>query len=108
MAFKLAKSPTFKATVTIETQDDKGRTEKETVVATYRRCNEDELSDLEGKKNAEVCRLVLINVEGMVDQDRQPVPYEGDNVEALLMIPPATFALAAAFWQGSRMGRAKN
>ena len=108
MAFKLAKSPTFKANVTIETQDDKGRTQKETVVATYKRCNEDQLAELEGKKNAEVCREVLVNVEGMLDDEQQPVPYEGDNVEALLLIPPATFALAAVFWQGSRMGRAKN
>lgn len=108
MAFKLAKSPTFRGNVTIETIDDKGRTSKETVVATYRRKNEDELSELEGKKNADVCRDVLVNVEGMVDDDGQPVAYEGDNVEALLMIPPATFALAAYYWQASRAGRTKN
>lgn len=108
MAFKLAKSPTFRATVTIETHDEKGRVSKETVTATYRRLNEDQLAELEGKRNADVCRDVLLGVDGMLDEEGQPVPYEGDNIEALLSIPPATFALSAAFWQASRVGRAKN
>ena len=78
MAFKLAKSPTFKANVTIETQDDKGRTEKETVVATYRRCNEDELSDLEGKKNAEEAQRLqqaglVATVPGRSSHSRPPI-----------------------------------
>lgn len=108
MAFKLAKSPTFKATVTIETQDDKGRTQKDTVIATFKRCGEEELAEFTDLKNAELMRRVLLNVEGLIDENNEPVPYEGDNIEGFLAIPPATHALAMAFWQASRLGRAKN
>lgn len=109
MGFKLAKSETFRVNnITIETTDDKGRVQKDTVSAVYKRPNEDRLDALDGKKNCDVCREMLVTVEGMLDDDNQPVPYEGDNIEALLSIPPATFALAAAFWQGARLGRTKN
>lgn len=108
MAFKLAKSETFRMNVTIETQDEKGRTEKEAVFATYTRPSESQLEELEGLKNDAVCERMLVNVEGIIGPDGQAVPYAGDFKVALLAIPPATFALAAAFWQGARLGRAKN
>lgn len=108
MSFRLSKSDTFRMPVNIESTDEKGRTVKETVTATYKRCDEVTLELLEGKRNSEVLSEVLTDVEGMLDEKGEHVPYEGDYRMALLSYPPATFALAAAFWQASRMGRAKN
>lgn len=108
MTFQITQEETFQGRVTIETVDQKGRTHKSVVVATYKRFDEDGLAELDSRKNADVCREALINVEGLVDDNKNPIPYEGDFKEALLRIPPATFALAAYFWQASRMGRAKN
>lgn len=108
MAFRVTKTPTFKANVTIETADEKGRTLKETVVAEFERPTEVQLTEWEGAKNVAVCERFLRDVAGMTDDEGQPVRYEGENRDALLSMPPATFALAAAFWQCARLGRIKN
>jgi hypothetical protein len=108
MAFKLAKTETFKAQVEISTPDEKGRIEKETVTCTFKRKSEDELDALSGKSNVEVLKEVLSDVAGMVDDDRQPVPWNEATMNAFLQIPQATFAAAAKFWTLSRIGREKN
>jgi hypothetical protein len=108
MPFKLSKSQTFRTTVTIESVDEKGRTQKETVQCTWARPTEEELDAYTGKENKEALGKFLLNVEGMMDEDGNDVPYEGTYRDAFLSYSPATFACAASFWQAARMGRVKN
>jgi DNA-binding protein Fis len=107
MAFKLSKSDTFTAEVEISTPDEKGRTVKESVKATYKRLNGDELDELKDLDNREVLRRVLVNVDGLRDDDNQPVPWNEEIREGFLLHPPAVFACAAKFWVLSRAGRDK-
>lgn len=108
MAFKLTKSASFRCNVTIEMQDEKGRTSKETVVATFKRPNEEQLKELGGKDHVDVVAEWLENLDGLLDDDGNAVPYEGEYRVAFLAIPPATFALSQAFLLAARAGRAKN
>lgn len=108
MAFKLAKTENFRAPVTIESTDEKGRVLKETVHCVYRRPNEAECKEWATKDNAEVMAEFLVDVEGMTDEEGASVLYVAENRLAFLAYPPATFASASVFWQCARTGKSKN
>lgn len=108
MAFKLSKSDTFTSEVEISTPDDKGRIVKETVKVTFKRLNSDELDELkEQGDNRDACRKVIVDVQGMRDDDGQPVPWNDETAEGFLLHSQATFACASKFWVLSRVGREK-
>ena len=103
-----SKRDKFKAPVTIEWMDEEGVSHKDSIKATYIRPTEDEKADWKLKDNKETMEFFLVDVDGMKDDENNPVEFSKEVKAALLSFGPAVFYLSATFWQCARMGRVKN
>lgn len=110
MAFKLTQTPTFTTKVTVNIPNVKGGFDKNTFMATFKRCTASELQALRESNmtNEELVRQVLLGWE-MTDEDTsEDVPFSKATLEAALQIPPTPLATALAFFEGNNGARSKN
>ena len=108
MAFKIAKTPTFTALVTVETPNTKGGHDLSKFSAIFRRVDNSKLDELRGLKQREVQDRVLVGWEDFLDDDNQPVDFNADTLSALLDVPEALYGLTLAFWGSVVKAREKN
>ena len=108
MSFKIAKNPTFKARVEVDTPNHKGGHDRSTFMAEFSRTTVQELEELRKVPQAEIMRRKLVGWEEFVGDDNQPVEYNDDMLEALISVPEALLGLTNAFWGSVVKGREKN
>jgi len=108
MAFKIAKNPTFKSRVEVDTPNHKGGHDRSTFMAEFARTTVQELEELRKLTQAEVMRRKLSGWEEFNGDDNQPVEYNEDTLEALISVPEALLGLTNAFWGSVVKGREKN
>jgi hypothetical protein len=108
MAFKLAKNPTFCANVDVLTPNDKCGHDKSSFVVSFHRKKTSELDRLRGMQQADVLREVVAGWKELVDENGQEVIFSNENLEALLEIPEAVYAMSMAFWQSIVKAKEKN
>lgn len=108
MAFKRAVTPTFSTKVTVNVPNDRGGYDKSTFTAKFKRPTSEEQEELRSLKNEELVRRVLAGWD-LVDADTgEAVPFNAEELEALLAIAPTPLATALAFWETVNGARAKN
>lgn len=108
MAFKIAKSPTYKSKVTVHTPNDKGGFTKEEFTAVFKRVDLDELDGLRQVPGREVLTQVLVGWDDFLDEENKPVPFDEDTQAALLNQPQAFQALVESFWGSIIKAKEKN
>lgn len=108
MAFKLSKSPSFTAKITVETPNDKAGFDRATFIARFKRASTDEAMELQKLIPKDVMARVLIGWDDFLEEDGTPVPFGDDTVWALLSDPPALLALNDAFWKTIVKSKEKN
>lgn len=110
MAFKLAQTATFPADVTVLIANEKGGFDKNTFKAIFKRPTTSELATLFENPPGDL-ELVKKYLSGwqMTDEDsNEAVPYNPENLAALLEITTAPPAIAKAFIETVRGARTKN
>lgn len=108
MAFKRAVTPTFTTKVTVNVPNDKGGHDKSTFMARFKRLSPQEQEDARALKNDELVRQTLVGWD-LTDADTgEAVPFNPEELEALLAISPTPLATALAFWESVNGARAKN
>lgn len=108
MAFKRTQKPTFTTLVTVNIANDKGGFDKSTFMAKFKRLPADELEALRPMRNSDVVRQVLVDWELKDAETGEQVPFNQDELEALLQIEPTPAATAMAFWESVNGARSKN
>lgn len=108
MAFKLALTPTYQTKIIVELPAEKGGFEQSTFKAEFKRCDSEDIEELRKLPGKEVLERVLRGWSELVDEDNQPVPFNGDTLKAVLNIPQAATALAEGFWTSIFKAREKN
>lgn len=110
MAFKLTQTPTFKAEVTVSIANEKGTFDKSSFHAIFKRPPTSDLKNLYENPpgDVELLNKYLTGWE-MTDSDtNEAVPYNKENLAALLEISSAPQAIAQAFFDSARGARTKN
>lgn len=108
MAFKRAVTPTFTTKVTVNVPNDKGGHDKSTFMAKFKRLTPEEQDEVRPMKNEDVVRKVLVGWD-LTDADTgEVVPFNAEELDALLVISPTPLATALAFWESVNGARAKN
>lgn len=101
----------FRHTVKVQVPVDGGHREQ-TCKATFRVIDADTLDedyDLESKDGISAfLRDVLITVEDLIDDQKQPVIYDEQVRDGLIRTPFIRLALVKAYFDGVSKGRAKN
>lgn len=110
MAFKLTQTPTFKAEVTVSIANEKGSFDKSSFHAIFKRPLTSELKNLYDNPpgDVELVSKYLAGWEMTDSETNEAVPYNKDNVAALLEISSAPTAIAQAFFDSVRGARVKN
>lgn len=110
MAFKLAQTETFKADVTVLIANDKGGFDKNTFKAIFKRPSTKELVALfeSSPGDDDLIRKYLHGWEMTDSETNEAVPFNPENVAALLEITTAPAAVARAFVETVRGARTKN
>ena len=108
MAFIIALSETYRVKVTVETLNEAGKKEKSEFHVVFKRYDVDELDELRTKPQREVLKEAIVGWEGLLDGNKEPVPFNELNVDVLLRITPALQGLALAFWNSIVTAREKN
>lgn len=110
MAFKLAKSPTFKAPVTALTPNERGGFDKETFTAEFKRVSMEDLDQYKEQNmtHYQILDLVLVGFEGLLDEDNEPVAFTEATKAALLGITSAVNGLIYAFYSTLNKAPEKN
>jgi hypothetical protein len=110
MAFKRTQSPTYTTPVTVSVPNDKGGFDKSTFIARFKRSTSDETQALRemGLSNKELVRRQLVGWELKDAETQEDVPFNSEEVEALLLIEPTPLATAVAFWETVNGARSKN
>ena len=110
MAFKLTQTPTFPADVTVLIANEKGGFDKNTFKAIFKRPSTSELINVFENPPGDL-ELVKKYLSGwqMTDEDsKEAVPFNPENMAALLEITTAPPAIAKAFIETVRGARTKN
>ena len=105
--FILAPTETFKATVKVNVATPSGTWREESFVGIFKRTTEEDRERLAGLKNTDLLREVLKGWE-MVDEKRQSVEFNEDNLEAFLQLIGACRAAAHVYWQHNTGAKEKN
>lgn len=105
--FILQPTPTFKATVKVNVALPKGGWREETFVAEFERTDESEREALLASKFTDLVRRVLKGWE-MVDENRVPVPFTPENLEAFLLLTGAVRETAQTYWNHNVGAKEKN
>lgn len=108
MAFIIDLTPTYAIRVDVEIPNQKGKLDKSSFMAEFKRLELEELDELRKKPQREVIKEVLVGWSELLDKDRQPVPYNEATQAALLAIPQATMAMIEKFWESVYKAKEKN
>lgn len=108
MAFIIAVTPSYKVKVTVELPNEAGKIEKSDFMAQFKRVSMDDLDDLRKMPQKEVLETVLIGWTGLLDENKESVPFNPANFAVVLAIPQAFSALADAFWSSIFKAKEKN
>lgn len=98
MAFKLAAKDRVKATITAKVPSDRGGYEKKTFTATIKKLYGDEkkavLDNLEGRKDTDLIRDLVLDIGGLLDDDGKEIPFGDDLLAAIEPLDYITVPLA--------------
>jgi hypothetical protein len=97
--FDIDHEATFTVPVTVLVPIDGGHRE-ETFDATYRVMPTSEAQDMnlrDGTTQREFLRKVVVSLNGIVDRNKNPIPFSAELLERVLDKPYASFALADAY-----------
>ncbi len=99
MALRIAKRPTFRATVTAMVPTDSGEAEKQTFSVRYRLAA-DSQADLSTPEQQEAfLHDIIVSVDDLVDEAGDPLPWSDDVRAAVLSLPWALTAILAGYFQ---------
>jgi hypothetical protein len=110
MAFKMTQKPTFTTPVSVNVPNEKGGFDKNTFVAKFKRVSQDEAQELRelSLMPDELVRRVLVDWDLKDSETNEAVPFNSENLNALLQILPTPLATAVAFWETVNGARTKN
>jgi hypothetical protein len=109
MAIKLAQKPKFTVkNIVIEIANEAGGWDRNTMEATFDRVDTVEAKELAALEPKEVLVRKMTGWHGVVDDDGQQVPFNVENLTALLLLPPAVAALNRSFWEHQVKARSGN
>lgn len=108
MPFVLAQKPSYRTKVEVDLPNELGTYDSSSFMARFKNVSQDELERLRDKSQLEVLKEVLIGWDDMLDESKNPVPYDEVNRTALLAIPQARIATFFAFWGSIFKAREKN
>ena len=108
MAFKIARTPTFKAKVTVRMANNKGGIDASSFMAEFHRADTEELNELNKLLPKEVMERKLAGWSDLLDEGGQPVEFNELNREIVCKIPEALLALRESFWDNVVIAREKN
>ena len=105
--FNLTPTETFKAPVKVQVATKSGTWREESFNGIFLRTGEDDRERLLALKNVELLREVLKDWE-MVDEERKPVPFTPETLEAFLKLTGAVREAAIAYWNHNVGAKQKN
>ena len=108
MAFIIAITPSYKVKVIVEMPNEAGRIEKSDFMAQFKRVSMDDLDELRKRPQKEVLEEVLIGWTGLLDENKESVPFNQATLASVLAIPQAFSALADSFWGSIFKAKEKN
>ncbi|MEW9584331.1 hypothetical protein [Paraburkholderia sp. DGU8] len=108
MAFKIAQSDTYQQEINVQIVGETGKVEKHNFKVTFERCSNDRIEELRSKSGREMLLEVVKGWSGVIDDDGAAVPFNDDNLEGMMQIPAASFALIKGFWDSIVVAREKN
>ena len=115
--FVLATDPTketFLVNVTVNFKGDNGKTKPMTYKARFRRVSQEEIDTIDEEiKNGELDDMGLLNRvmvgwEGVFDEQKQPVEFTPENMNALMAMFPTRPTTVNAFFDSIKVAKAKN
>lgn len=108
MALKIAKKPTFSVVTEVFTPNDRCGHDRSTITVKFARTSREELDELRKVPQIDVLRQKLVGWDDFQDEDGNNLEFNPENLEILLNIPEAAYALALAFWQSVVKAKEKN
>jgi hypothetical protein len=100
--FNVAVRPTFRRTVAVTVPDGDG-SRTESFIAYFRGLPDDEIAkfDLATVNGTKAfLRAVIVQLDDILDEAEDPLPYRDDVREAVLAWPNARIALARSYFEG--------
>lgn len=112
--FIISKSESYKWPVKVLLPVDGGRTERQDFDAVFKRLSQTRINEIiagasEGTlKDADVCREVMIGWAGVVDDQKQEIPFSVSALEGLLDIQRVASSIVGAFIESISGAKTKN
>lgn len=108
MALRIAKKPTFSASVEVFTPNDRCGHDRSTLTVRFHRTARDELDELRKIPQVDVLRRKVAGWDDFQDEEGNNLEFTPENLETLLNIPEATYGIAVAFWEAVVKAKEKN
>ncbi|AEJ02171.1 Domain of unknown function DUF1789 [Nitrosomonas sp. Is79A3] len=108
MALKIAKKPTFSATAEVFTPNDRCGHDRSTLTVKFFRATREELDELRGLTHLDVLRRKIAGWDDFQDQEGNSLEFTPENLEVLLNIPEAVYAIVLVFWGSVVKAKEKN
>jgi hypothetical protein len=112
--FKLAVKPTFSAVVAVDFPLEKGKVEKKSFTAIFKRCTQAELEAMdaalksEEMSDREFLHAVMHGWDGVADEDGNAIEFTKENLELLLDMHPTQPTVIRTFYDTIGKGARKN
>jgi hypothetical protein len=112
--FKLAVKPTFSAVVVVDFPLEKGKIEKKSFTAVFKRCTQAELETMDAALKTEemndrdLVHAVMQDWDGVADEDGNAIKFTKENLELLLDMHPTQPAVIRTFYDTIGRGARKN
>ncbi len=105
--FILAPTEVFKAKVTVNVAMQSGGWREESSTGIFKRTFEEDRKRLMELPNVDLVREVMVGWE-MVDEQRAPVEFNDQNLQAFLRLSGAVREATVTYWQHNAGAKAKN
>jgi hypothetical protein len=108
MSFQRTQKPTFRAKVTVPVPNDQGGHDINTFMADFKRTTTSELEAMRehsGLTDADLVRDRLVGWDMTDAETKQKVPFDSEELEAVLQIQPSPKYIAKAFWENVLGGK---
>ncbi len=112
--FTLSLSPSYSWPVVLQVPTDGGKYEKFTFDAQFKRVSAQRMREIgEAIQKGEttdvaICREVLVGWKGIVDAERQEIPFSEEALEKLLSVGNAAAAIVLTFLESYSGAKLKN
>lgn len=108
MALRIIPRPKFRAQVTARVPLETGGTEEQTFSVLYRLASDSRAALGTAEEQDAFLRDIIERIDDLVDESGQPLPWDDNVREAVLVLPWAQIAILRGYFEGVTAARLGN